>query len=71
MKKLLLLPFVLVLAACTTTESVQPWERGQLARTDMAWNTDPLHNAMREHVYTSKEGASGGLSTGGGGCGCY
>jgi hypothetical protein len=68
--KLLLLPCVLLLAACAT-EPVQPWQRGQLARADMAWDTDPLHSAMRDHIHTSKEGASGGLSTGGGGCGCY
>ncbi|MFZ5603807.1 MAG: DUF4266 domain-containing protein [Pseudomonadota bacterium] len=68
--KLLLLPCILLLAACSTAP-VQPWERGNLARPDMAWDTDPLHSAMRDHVNVSKEGSSGGLNTGGGGCGCY
>lgn len=65
-----LLLCVSALAACSTAP-IQAWERGNLARPDMAWETDPMHAAMRDHIHVSKEGSSGGASTGGGGCGCY
>ena len=50
--------------------SVQPWERGILARPEMAWEPDSLRGQLAEHVYFSKEGSSGGYGAGGGGCGC-
>lgn len=57
----------LQLTACA---SVQPWERGILARDDMAFTPDPQAQAMQGHIYSSKEAASGGVGIGGGGCGC-
>lgn len=60
---------LLLLGACATT-TVQPWERGRLARWDMQWQPDPLEGAMAEHVNFSKEGTSGHLGAAGGGCGC-
>lgn len=67
-RKILLLPILLSsLWGCTT---VQPWERGDLAKTEMAWDPDPMRSALRDHIYFSKEGSSGGASSGGGGCGC-
>jgi len=68
--RFLLLMGSLMVCACDTM-SVQAWERGDLARKEMAWQPDPMQSALRDHVYTSKEGASGGIGTGGGGCGCY
>lgn len=66
--KLGLLPLLLsMLMGCT---AVQPWERGTLAKTEMAWDPDPMKSALRDHVHFSKEGSSGGASSGGGGCGC-
>lgn len=64
-----LLIFVLnvLLAACS---SVSPWERGILAKPEMAWEPDSLRGKLKEHVYFSKEGSSGGYGAGGGGCGC-
>ena len=56
-----------VLMGC---ETVQPWQKGNLARPDMAFDSDPLQTRFEEHTYFSKEGASGGSSVGGGGCGC-
>ncbi|MFK7817068.1 MAG: DUF4266 domain-containing protein [Gammaproteobacteria bacterium] len=50
--------------------SVNPWERGILAKPEMAWEPDPLMGQLQEHVYFSKEGSSGGYGAGGGGCGC-
>jgi hypothetical protein len=57
----------LIVASCS---SVSPWERGILAKPEMAWNPDPLIGELQEHVYFSKEGSAGGYGAGGGGCGC-
>lgn len=66
--KILLLPVLLsTLWGCTT---IPPWERGDLAKKEMAWDPDPMRSALRDHIYFSKEGSSGGASSGGGGCGC-
>lgn len=50
---------------------VKPWERGRLARPDMALRPNPAQRALREHVYMSREAALGGATAAGGGCGCY
>ncbi|EDY86535.1 conserved hypothetical protein [gamma proteobacterium HTCC5015] len=57
------------LSACSGL-GVQPWERGVLARPDMAPNSAPMTNALDDHIYFSKEASSGGRSFAGGGCGC-
>lgn len=59
----------LVLAGCAA-QKVQPWQKGSLARPDMALDGDPLKRRFAAHVYFSKEAASGGQGVGGGGCGC-
>ena len=56
--------------AASGCAAVKPWERGALAREDMAWQPNPLESAIRSHVYFSKETSLGGGGTGGGGCGC-
>jgi hypothetical protein len=48
----------------------QAWEKGNLARKEMTMENDPLDQAFTQHVYFSKESASGGYGVGGGGCGC-
>ncbi len=48
----------------------QAWEKGNLARKEMMMDADPLDQAFTQHVYFSKESASGGAGVGGGGCGC-
>jgi starvation-inducible outer membrane lipoprotein len=65
----LLLACALLLAGCASTPPAA-WERGTLARPEMAWDPDPVQSAIRNHTYTSKEHATGGASAGGGGCGC-
>ena len=65
--RLILLLCAAALAACTP---VAAWERGNLARPEMAIQSDPLESALDAHVYFSKEASSGGNSTAGGGCGC-
>jgi len=59
--------FSLGLTACGT---VPAWQKGNLAKSEMAFDPDPLQTRFAEHTYHSKEGATGGLSVGGGGCGC-
>lgn len=49
---------------------VKPWERATLADYTMRPDRDPLHNALAEHVYFSRETATGGRGVGGSGCGC-
>ena len=49
---------------------VEPWDRDVLARPDMQLVSDPIEEAVDEHIYFSKEASSGGQGFGGGGCGC-
>ena len=58
---------VLAASACS---SVQPWQKGNLAKKEMAFDSDPLETRFQLHIYFSKENASGGYGVGGGGCGC-
>ena len=51
-------------------QKLSPWERGNLAKPQMALETHVLDSAIMKHTYTSKEAASGGYGIGGGGCGC-
>lgn len=62
----------LVCAAAGTTgcQHVSPWERGPLADPVMNFERAPLANMMDEHMWFSREAASGGAGVGGGGCGC-
>jgi len=63
----LLLISVSLLTACS---QVRPWERGYLAKKEMAWESDVLESALNDHIFFSKEASSGGNSAAGGGCGC-
>jgi Domain of unknown function (DUF4266) len=54
----------------TTATRVRPWERAALADETMNPDRDPLGTAMSDHVYFSREAASGGRGVGGSGCGC-
>jgi hypothetical protein len=56
--------------ASTNLVRVKPWERGTLADYTMRPDRDPLATAMSEHVYFSRETATGGRGVGGSGCGC-
>lgn len=66
----LLLAGTLLAGTGCSVKPVKPWERGDLARPEMAFDPDPTQAAFREHVYFSKEASSGGATVGGGGCGC-
>ena len=68
--------FVLIVGAAalsgcaTQAVRVKPWQREYLADSSMDPNRDPLGTAMMDHVYFSREAASGGRGVGGAGCGC-
>lgn len=70
MRRLLAILGIGALAGCATFEPPKPWEKGQLAKPEMQFDYDRLDARAQVHVYTSKEGASGGYGIGGGGCGC-
>jgi autotransporter translocation and assembly factor TamB len=65
-----LLCVILVGAVVAGCANVSPTQRGTLARPDMQWDADVAQVKLSEHTYASKEAASGGRATGGGGCGC-
>jgi hypothetical protein len=58
------------LAGCAALPPVQPWEKGTLARPEMGFTGDKLDARFSNHIYDSREAASGGASVGAGGCGC-
>ncbi len=64
---LLIVLLGLSFSSCTP---VRAWERGYLAKREMAWEPDGLKSALDKHVFFSKEASSGGNSAAGGGCGC-
>lgn len=70
MKRLVFVAAACALAGCSSMPSVPPWQKGNLAKPEMAFDADPLDTRFMEHTYFSKEGASGGSGVGGGGCGC-
>ena len=63
---------LVALSGCANSKfvRVQPWERSTLADYTMRPDRDPLASTMAEHVYFSRESASGGRGIGGSGCGC-
>lgn len=61
---------VTLLSGCAGIGQVQPWEKAHLAKPAMTFESDPLDQRFMQHIYGSKEAASGGYGVGGGGCGC-
>lgn len=62
--------FLLLLATAAGCGTVQPWQRGTLSDYTMRPDRDPLDDTLKEHVYFTREAATGGRGVGGGGCGC-
>jgi hypothetical protein len=69
MKRALITLVAAALGGCALAP-VQPWEKGALAGPAMRLDHDRVGQAYDEHIYSSKEAASGGSGVGGGGCGC-
>jgi Domain of unknown function (DUF4266) len=63
------LGLVFTVCGCSAI-GVKPWQHEILAKPAMALNAYPIDAAIDDHIYFSKEAASGGRSFGGGGCGC-
>ena len=60
---------MLMLGGCAHI-GVQPWQRDSLARQSMQPANEGTVGSYHDHIYFSKEGATGGRSADGGGCGC-
>ena len=58
-----------VLSTAWGCAHVASYERGTLAHPTMSAE-DPFTSPLANHVQSVSEGATGGLSGGGGGCGC-
>jgi len=67
---LIMIAAAVLVTGCESMPKVQPWQKGNLAKPEMAFDSDALEARFADHTYFSKEGASGGASVGGGGCGC-
>jgi hypothetical protein len=61
---------LVALMAAGACASVAPYQRGYLARDDMALDASPGAMKALEKTFAAKEAASGGASVGGSGCGC-
>ena len=70
MKLLLIKLCIFVVLFISGCSSVDPWERGNLAKPEMQISGDPIDDLLLEQVFYSKEAASGGVGAAGGGCGC-
>jgi hypothetical protein len=68
--RMLSIMFLVILFCATGCANVQPWQRGTLAEYVMRQDRDPLGEQLSEHMWFSREAASGGRGVGGGGCGC-
>ncbi len=64
------LVMIVLLGLGTGCTAVKPWERGTLSDYSMRPDRDPLNDTLYEHIYFTREAASGGRGVGGGGCGC-
>lgn len=45
-------------------------QRERLAKPKMQFNPAPETTQLEQHVYSYREGSTGGYDAGGGGCGC-
>ncbi|MBN2702340.1 MAG: DUF4266 domain-containing protein [Methylothermaceae bacterium] len=66
-----IMPLLFIASGLIGCAQVPPWERGYLAKPQMALDPYPLQNSVREHVHGSREAGGSARSSGGGGCGCY
>jgi hypothetical protein len=69
MMKRVAVPILLAMAASGCAH-VEPWQRGVLAKPQMALDPHPQRSALLAHVRSAREAASGSVSGEGGGCGC-
>jgi uncharacterized protein DUF4266 len=65
-----LLAALAALASGCAATAMKPWDRDLLAQKKMRFVPSPVRYGIDQHIYFSKEGSTGGLEVGGGGCGC-
>ena len=68
-RKLVLALGLTMLGGCAHV-GVKPWQRDILARNSMALDSEGNLRSYHDHIYFSKEAATGGNDGSGGGCGC-
>ena len=68
--KLLLAAGLAALLFTSGCVNVKPWERGTLSDYTMRADRTPIPTAQAQHIWFSREEATGGSGVGGGGCGC-
>lgn len=61
---------ILLVSSVTACVTVAPYQRGLLTRPAMSADFEQSETAFRAHVHDSREGATGGFGSTGGGCGC-
>ena len=59
-----------LMSGCSSITPVNAWEKGDLAKASMTFESDILDAKFTDHIYFSREAATGGSGVGGGGCGC-
>ena len=69
-KILFLLAAALLAGGQTGCDTVKPWQRKTLADYTMRGDRDTNLSGVKDHIFFSREMASGGKGVGGGGCGC-
>lgn len=70
-RQLCLPVFCMLILGTTACTHVEPWERGHLAKEQMATDTHPGHSALLKHIHSSREAGATGAASKGSGCGCY
>lgn len=60
----------LLLVSAASCVRVAPYQRGQMADPSMEISHENAETRFRAHVHDSREGATGGYGSSGGGCGC-
>lgn len=64
------LGLILALCAAAGCATVKPYEREYLSRPSMDREREATEAKFYSHVLDAREGATGGIGTAGGGCGC-
>jgi Domain of unknown function (DUF4266) len=59
-----------LMSGCSNITPVSAWEKADLAKPEMTFESDILDAKFTDHIYFSREAATGGSGVGGGGCGC-
>jgi hypothetical protein len=62
--------FVVLAVSLVGCVGARPWEREHLAKRKMQFDDDVQAVSLEQHVYSYREGSTGGYGSSGGGCGC-